>query len=148
MSVVDMDRIFEISVNKIEHSKSSRKVYGKSTMLHRTLLVNTVLNRVRNSERTHTNNNNNNKDESPSFTNYREPKRMYDMDDYESDKSLTYTEFQSRCKAKHNTTTTTTTTSPQKNKNSSSLVSPLNTRAVSGEKSDELLTKALCSRKL
>ena len=51
MSADDMDRIFEISVNKIEHSKS-RKVYGKSTMLHRTLLVNTVLNRVRNSERT------------------------------------------------------------------------------------------------
>lgn len=126
MSVVDMDRIFEISVNKIEHSKS-RKVYGKSTMLHRTLLVNTVMNRVRNSDhRVH--NINNNKNES-SFTNYREPKRIYDMDDHESDKSLTYMECQTRCKAKHNTTT------PQKKKNSS-LVSLLNSRAMNG-KTDE-----------
>jgi len=131
MSVVDMDRIFEISVNKIEHSKS-RKVYGKSTMLHRTLLVNTVLNRVRNSDhRPHNTTNNNNKNES-SFTNYREPKRIYDMDDYESDKSLTYMECQTRCKAKHNNITT-----PQKKKNSS-LVSLLNSRAMGGVKSDEL----------
>lgn len=130
MSVVDMDRIFEISVNKIEHSKS-RKVYGKSAMLHRTLLVNTVMNRVRNSDRTHKN------EPSTSFTNYREPKSIYDMDEYESDKSLTYTEFQTRCKAKHLNNTV-------QKKKISSLVNLLNSRALNG-KTDEL-ARTMCVR--
>jgi len=128
MSVVDMDRIFEISVNKIEHSKS-RKVYGKSTMLHRSLLVNTVINRVRNSDRTHTLSVHRN-EPSASFTSYREPKIIYDMDENENDKTLTYTECQTRCKAKHQSNTT-------QKKKTSSLVNLLNSRALSG-KTDEL----------
>jgi len=134
MSVVDMDRIFEISVNKIEHSKS-RKVYGKSTMLHRTLLVNTVINRVRNSDRTFVHHNKNEVAKS-SFTNYREPKSIYDMDEYEMEKPLTYTECQTRCKTKHNTAIS------QKQK-TSSLVTLLNSRALSGKTND--FTRTFCS---
>jgi len=133
MSVVDMDRIFEISVNKIEHSKT-RKVYGKSTMLHRTLLVNTVINRVRNSDRSCVHKS----EPSTSFTNYRDPKNIYDMDDYESDKSLPYTECQTRCKAKHINNNTI------QKKRPSSLVTLLNSRALSG-KTDEL-ARTLCGQ--
>jgi len=128
-----MDRIFEISVNKIEHSKS-RKVYGKSTMLHRTLLVNTVLNRVRNTERTLLHHPSNSNSNPTSFTNYREPKRVYDMDENESDKPLSYTECQTRCKTKHNTTT--------QKKKISSLVTLLNSRAL-GSKTEDF-TRHLC----
>jgi len=120
MSVVDVDRIFEISVNKIEHS-NTRKVYGKSTMLHRKLLVNTVINRVRNSDRMYTQKN----VSSTSFTNYREPRTTYDIDEYECDKSLTYMECQARCKTKHYSTT--------QKKKISSLVTLLNSRSLNGK---------------
>jgi len=125
----DMDRIFEISLNKIEHSKS-RKVYGKTNMLHRTLLVNTVINRVRNSERTFVHKN----ESQTTFMNYREPKSIVDIEEYDTEKTLTYTECQTRCRSHGNTNT--------QKKKISSLVTLLNSRALCG-KVDDSLTKKL-----
>lgn len=125
----DMDRIFEISLNKIEHSKS-RKVYGKSNMLHRTLLVNTVINRVRNSERTFVHKN----ELQTTFMNYREPKSIVDIDDYDTEKTLTYTECQTRCRNHANNTNI-------QKKKISSLVTLLNARSLCGKVDDSLTKK-------
>jgi len=62
-------KLIEISLAKIEHSKSSRKAVGvgKASMLHRNLLVNSVLNRVRNTDKTA---------KLESFMDYREPRSI------------------------------------------------------------------------
>ena len=72
-----MDKIIEISLAKIESCKS-RKVSGKSTTLHKSLLVNTLLNRVRSGEL----------ETKDPLMNYREPKPVFDMDidDFENEK--------------------------------------------------------------
>lgn len=123
----DMDKIFEISVNKIEHTRSRINVCGKSS-LHRTLLVNSVINRVRNSDRILVNN----EQEMP-LMNYREPKRIIDMDDYESEK--TFTECQTRCTNQLNNNTTV------QRRKVSSLVTRLNSRSMCGKINEPLLTK-------
>lgn len=63
-------KLLEISLAKIEKSKSSRKCFGKSSVLHRNLMVNSVLNKVRTSEKSYN---------SDIFLNYREP-RSIEMD--------------------------------------------------------------------
>merc|ERR1712243_389952 len=115
----DMARIFEISLNKIEHSKS-RKVYGKSNMLHRTLLVNTVINRVRNSDGTLEHRT---ESQTP-FMNYRDPKSI-DIEDYDTEKILSYTDCQTHSRSRINTNT------PKKKV--SSLVTLLNSRSTCGK---------------
>lgn len=116
----DMEKIFEISLSKIEHSKS-RKVCGKSTMLHRTLLVNSVINRVRNSDRMLVKHE---QDKGTPFMNYREPKVIVDVDDYDTEKVLTLTECQTR--------TNQVNTNNEK-RILSSLVTKLNSRSLHGK---------------
>jgi len=70
---VEMNKIIEISLAKIENSKT-RKVTGRSSLLHRSLLVNSLLNRVRS----------NDKDNPEPLMNYREPKSI-DMELDEQD---------------------------------------------------------------
>lgn len=126
-----MEKIFEISVNKIEHSRT-RNVCGKSSMLHRTLLVNSVINRVKHSDRTSSSNND--RDQEMTFMNYREPKSPIDMDEYESEK--TFTESQTRC-----TTNTNIINTQQQRRKVSSLVTKLNSRSLCGRFIEPLLTK-------
>lgn len=68
----DAEKIIEISLAKIESCKS-KKVTGKAGVLHRNLLVNSLLNRVKTKE---------------PLMNYRESKTLIDMDmdDYDMDK--------------------------------------------------------------
>jgi len=65
-----MDKIIEISLSKIENTKS-RVNTGKTSLLHRHLLVNSLLNRVRGNDKTIP-------DET--LMNYREPKSLIEMD--------------------------------------------------------------------
>lgn len=118
----DTEKIIEISLAKIEISKA-RKVTGKSGILHRNLLVNSLLNRVRT--------------DTPSkqpLMNYRESKLIVDldMDDYDMDKLPTLKERNIN-QQRHNTQTST--------RKQSSLVTKLNTRCIG--KQDLPLQKAL-----
>jgi len=65
-----MDKIIEISLSKIENT-NSRVNTGKTSLLHRHLLVNSLLNRVRGNDKTIP-------DET--LMNYREPKSLIEMD--------------------------------------------------------------------
>lgn len=132
----DMDRIFEISLNKIEHCKS-HKVHGNANMLHRTLLVNTVINRVKSCD-----NPIQHKNESlSSFMDYREPKGIFEIEDYDMDKNLPCNEFESRSWRKI------MTTNVQQKKEVSSLVDFLDSRSICGRK-DEPFTKKFFSASL
>jgi len=129
----DMEKIFEISVNKIEHSRA-RNVSGKSSMLHRTLLVNSVINRVKNSDRTSVNH-----DQEMPLMNYREPKSLIDIDEYESEK--TFTESQTRCTTTTNSNLNSNHTTNTQRRKVSSLVTKLNSRSLCGKFNEPLLTK-------
>jgi len=119
----DKNKIFEISLSKIENSKS-RKVCGKSNMLHRTLLVNSVINRVRNSERLLVKHEQQH-DRGTPFMNYRESKLMVDIDDYDTENILTLTECQTRTTNQNNTN--------NEKRILSSLVTKLNSRSLHGK---------------
>jgi len=130
----DMEKIFALSVNKIEHSRTRN--CGKASMLHRTLLVNSVINRVKHSEKRTALNNDCDDQEMP-LMNYREPKSLDDLDEYESEK--TFTERQTRStptNSHHNITTN--INQPRK---ISSLVTKLNSRSLCGKFNEPLLTK-------
>lgn len=107
----DTEKIIEISLAKIENSKV-RKGTGK---LHKSLLVNSLLNRVRGTETEKTHNT------SEPLMNYRESKLMVelDVDDYDMVPSLKErTIYQQRC------------TQPPSTRKQSSLISKLNTRSL------------------
>ena len=80
-----MDKIVEISLSKIEHGKT-RTNTGKTSLLHRHLLVNSLLNRVRCTDK--------NTPSKDTLMNYREPKSLVDMEseDWEIEKIPTLEE--------------------------------------------------------
>ena len=125
-----MDKIIEISLAKIENSKS-RKVTGKSNMLHRNLLVNTLLNRVRTSDKS--------LQITEPLMNYREPRSLVDMDidDYDMEKIANTKERKHGSNIQHTQQQITLT------RKQSSLVTKLNTRSLSG-KPENSLCKDIC----
>lgn len=123
----DTEKIIEISLAKIENSKA-RKVNGKAGVLHRNLLVNSLLNRVSKSSDI--------PNKTEPLMNYRESKLIVDldMDEYDMDKLPTFKDrniYQQR-HTKQNTT-----------KKQSSLVTKLNTRCIG--KQDTSLQKSILS---
>lgn len=125
----DMEKIIEISLAKIENTKT-QKINGKSNILHRNLLVNTLLNRVRSTDK--------NLQVKKPLMNYREPKNMVDIDmeDYDMDKVPSSKDFKKLNQPQQQQT---------QHKIVSSLVAKLNSRSLAGKTESSLCNDILIS---